>query len=225
MALTENSKKYWHQIRSVHEYLFNVVIKPSDRVLEVGPGECPFPRADMYVDFVDIPGLNNLIKCDLATDTLPFKDKEFDFVYARQILEDMFNPFHLIREMSRVSKAGYIECPSPAVELGRGVDCHSPPYRGFYHHRWIVWMFGKELRLIPKYPFMEYLKFDEERTDKILEQERYWNTYCLWQDEIIVRHMQHPIDYSIPRDYGMILGQAIERSIESTDVFFASITK
>jgi hypothetical protein len=71
---------------------------------------------------VDIPGLENFHKIDPISEKLPFADKEFDFVYSRHVLEDSWNPFALCEEMSRVGKSGYIETPSPIVELGRGVD-------------------------------------------------------------------------------------------------------
>ncbi len=225
MALTDASPKYWAPIQQVQDYLTNVVIKPGDRVLDVGPGHSPFKRADVSVDFVDVPGVPNLVKCDIANEPLPFKDKEFDFVYARHILEDSYNPFALCAEMSRVAKAGYLEIPSPMAEIVRGADGSSPPYRGYYHHRWIGWTFGKELRLVSKYPLLEYLRFDEPRIEELLKQDRYWNTYLLWTEKIIVNHRQAPLDYEILRDYALMLGESIERSRESTDIFFSNIVK
>lgn len=225
MALTQDSKHFWAPVQQVVQYLTDVVIAPSDRVLDIGPGHCPLKRADVSVDFVDVAGVKNLIKCDLANEPLPFKDKEFDFVYARHILEDMFNPFPLIKEMSRVGKRGYVEVPSPIAEIGRGVDGGAPPFRGYHHHRFLGWVFGKELRLVSKYPFIEYCRFDEGTVDNLLKQERYWNSYYLWEGEIIVNHRQAPLHYEIPRDYALMLAEAMERSRESTDIFFANITK
>lgn len=222
MALTQSSPKHWAPIPRVLDYVASV-IPDGAKVLDVGPGHAPFKRADVSVDFVDVPGVPNLVKCDLAHEPLPFADKEFDFVFARHILEDMHNPFHLIREMSRVGKAGYIECPSPIAELGRGVDGGSPPFRGYHHHRFMAWQFGKEFRMISKYPFVEYLKFDEAAIDEKLNQDRYWNTYHLWDGEITFAHRQSPLDFDIPRDYAAILNDAMERSRESTDIFFSNI--
>lgn len=223
--LTESSKKYWAPVQSVIDYISNVVIQSNDRVLEVGPGHAPLKRADVCVDFVDVPGVKNLVKCDIVNEPMPFKDKEFDFVFARHVLEDSFNPFAIAKEMSRVGKRGYIEVPSPMAELGRGVDGGSPPFRGYHHHRYIGWVFGKELRMVSKYPFIEYCRFNEEQIDDLLKQERYWNSYYLWDDEIIINHRQSPLHYSIPRDYAVMLGEAVERSREATDIFFFNMTK
>ncbi len=116
MALNQTDKKHWAPIQSVMDYLTNVVIPKDAKVLEVGPGHAPFKRADVSVDFVDVEGVQNLIKVDLGAQPLPFSDNEFDFVFCRHTLEDMFNPFPLCAEMSRVGKAGYIETPSPIAK-------------------------------------------------------------------------------------------------------------
>lgn len=222
MALTQSSKKYWPPVKSVYDYLTNDVIAEDAKVLEIGPGNAPFKRANVYVDFVDITGLD-VIKCDVATEPLPFEDKSFDFIVCRHCIEDMYNPFPLLREMSRVGKAGYIETPSPIAELGRGVDGGSPPFRGYHHHRFMTWPLGKDLRLISKYPFIEYLRFDEPKIDELLKQERYWNTYYLWSDEITFAHRQSPLHFDIPREYAHVLSEAMDLSRESTDAFFLNI--
>lgn len=222
MSLTQDSPKHWAPIPRVMDYLSSIIPEGS-KVLDVGPGHAPFKRATHSVDFVDVPGAVNLKKCDLANEPLPYGDKEFDFVYCRHLLEDSWNPFGICREMQRVGKRGYLETPSPIAELGRGVDGGSPPFRGFHHHRWIVWLFGSELRFISKYAFLEYCRFDEDAIDKLLAQDRYWNTYYLWSDTINVVHRQSPLDYDIPKQYALILNEAMERSKESTDIFFSNI--
>lgn len=226
MALNQTDHKHWAPIKEVYDYLADVVIAKDEKVLEIGPGTSPFKRADVSVDFVDVEGVKDLIKLDVATQPLPFKDKEFDFVVARHVLEDMYNPFPLCAEMSRVAKAGFVETPSPIAELGRGVDGGSPPFRGYHHHRFMAWTFGKELRFISKYSFAEYLKFDDAKIDAMLRSDaRYWNTFYLWEDQINVVHRQSPLDFNIPRDYLHILNEAMERSKESTDIFFSNMKK
>jgi hypothetical protein len=224
MPLTQSSPKFWAPLPRVIDYVASIIPEGA-KVLDVGPGGAPFKRATHSVDFVDIPGAPNLMKCDLANEPLPYADKSFDFVFARHILEDMYNPFHLIKEMSRVGKAGYIECPSPMAEIGRGVDGGSPPFRGYHHHRYIVWVFGKELRFISKYAFLEYLKFDEPAIDAALKTDRYWNSYYLWTGDIKVVHRQSPLDYNIPKDYALVLNEAMERSKEAADIFFSNMPK
>ena len=223
MALTQESPKFWHPDAKLIDWLSQKKIPDTAKVLEIGPGSIPFPRANAYVDFVDIPGLANFTKIDAATEKLPFADKEFDFIYCRHVLEDSWNPFNLCEEMSRVGKAGFIETPSPLAELGRGVDGGSPPFRGYHHHRWIIWAAGKELRFISKYSFCEYIKFEEDKIDDALRQARYWNTIFLWTDRINFKHVQSPLDYSIPKDYAKLLADAMAMSRSCTDLIYDEV--
>lgn len=221
--LTNSDKKHWAPNETLIDWLVSRI--PTDaKVLEVGPGHAPFKRADAYVDFVDVPGIDpqRMFPCDIASNPLPFHDKSFDFVFCRHTLEDMYNPFPICAEMSRVGKAGYIETPSPIAELCRGVDGNSPPYRGYHHHRFIAWEHAGELRFVSKYPLVEYLHFDEQTLALLLRSgPKYWNTYYLWEDSINVKHRQSPLDYDIPREYERMLYSAVEQSKASSDDFFA----
>ena len=79
--------------------------------------------------------------------------------------------------------------------------------------------------MISKYPFVEYLKFDEAAIDEKLVHDRYWNTYHLWESEITFAHRQSPLDFDIPTAYALILNEAMERSVEATDIFFSKMLK
>ena len=52
----------------------------------------------------------NFIK--LENNTLPFKDKEFDFVIASHVIEHVRDVNFFIKELERVSTKGYIELPT-----------------------------------------------------------------------------------------------------------------
>ncbi len=201
----------------------NQLLPAEAKVLEIGPGTAPFRRADVFVDFVEVPTVpkEKLVKCDV-TKGLPFADKEFDFVVCRGMLEDMHDPFPVCVEMARVAKAGYLEGPSPVAELCRGVDGGDPPYRGYHHHRYIGWSTEGEFRLISKYPLVEHLKFDEDMLAALLRwSPMHWNSYHLWADELKVKHIQSPLDYDIPQQYAGVLGKAVQDSIVSANVFWA----
>lgn len=215
--LTNSDTKYWAPVPEVLKFLESKY--SGGRTLDVGPGHCPLRWATDAVDFVHIDGVNNLVKCDLTNEPLPYPDKSFDFVFCRHLLEDSWNPFPICKEMSRVGKAGYIETPSPIAELCRGVDGSSPPYRGYHHHRFIVWTHGGELRFVTKYPLVEYLDIPYALAHSLRSGARYWNTYHLWTDQINVKHIQSPLDFDVGRDYGDLLKRAVLESIISTDAF------
>lgn len=227
MAISPSDQHHWAPIPQVADWL-RAHLSRDARVLEIGPGHSPLPWATDYVDFVEVAGMagKRFVKRDIATEQLPFNNKSFDFVYCRHTLEDMFNPFLIISQMSRVGKAGYIETPSPIAELCRGVDGGNAPYRGYHHHRFMAWTHGPELNFISKYPLVEHLKFDDEKLASALRQgPMFWNTYYLWRDKINYRHIQSPLDYDIPQQYGQVLSNAMAQSGAATEQFFAKMSK
>lgn len=207
-------------------------IEPQDKVLEIGPGFVPFPRADQFIDAKDnLPNIpkDKLISIDLNQEKLPFADKQFDFIYCRHVVEDMYNPFLLLSEMSRVGKAGYIEMPSPSAELGRGVDGSSPPFRGYHHHHYIGWAVSsdsgkEELRLVAKYPLIEYLRLDEEEIiSNLLGGCDNWNTHYLWRDNIKFSHRRNGYEFILTRDYAMMMQDICRASRASNFAFWNNV--
>ncbi|MCK4326939.1 MAG: class I SAM-dependent methyltransferase [Candidatus Diapherotrites archaeon] len=123
--------------RKVYEHILK--ISPRDAVLDIGSGNSPNPRSDVlcdkYTDYNEERGDRPLrtngrafYQADVCK-KLPFKDKEFDYVIASQVLEHVENPKNALEEIMRVGKRGYIECPSLFGELLR-------PTRK--HHRWVI---------------------------------------------------------------------------------------
>ena len=96
-------------------------IKKSDKVLEVGGGHNPHPRANLVVDkFLDtnyhrsgdIKVLKGQEFIQADGENLPFKDNEFDYVICCQVLEHVENPEKFLAEQFRVAKQGFLEVPS-----------------------------------------------------------------------------------------------------------------
>jgi SAM-dependent methyltransferase len=96
-------------------------IKKRDRVLEIGPGHNPSFRSNVLVEKYltdnsnrcgDVHIFPHQEIINAAGESMPFKDKEFDYVIANQVLEHADDPAQFIREMTRVSKRGYVETPS-----------------------------------------------------------------------------------------------------------------
>lgn len=227
IGLSAADPHYWHPAADVIDYL-NAQISKVAKVLEIGPGTVPFARADVFVDFVDVDTIpkDKLIKCDIAVEPLPFPDKSFDFVVCRHTLEDMWNPFPICAEMSRVAKAGYVETPSPLAELCRGVDGGAPAYRGYHHHRFVVWDDGEKLNFVSKYPIIEHMTLEEDKLASALRTSpRYWNTYYLWSGEMRVKHVQSPLDFDIPSQYPIVLNDAMNQSTAATDRFCLNLAK
>ncbi len=133
--------------------------------LDIACGAKPFPKADVLCDLHVEPVPDRSMKKLVTEDKpfilcscyfLPFKDKAFDFVTSYYLIEHLTDPWSLFRELRRVSKHGYVQCPSWFNELLYGEDVHSwtvlkrddrlyikpiskgtlPPFRfGFVFHR------------------------------------------------------------------------------------------
>lgn len=81
----------------------------------------------------------------------PYEDKFFDFAICSHTLEDVRDPIRVCEELSRVSKAGYIEVPSAVMELTIGVE---GPWVGFAHHRWLIDLAGDQITALFKPHFL-----------------------------------------------------------------------
>jgi hypothetical protein len=187
--------------------------------LEIGPGADPFSLSTHFIDIQDHSDLPNMVILDVDEDKFPYPDKEFDFTYARHVLEDIQSPNHLFAEMVRVSQSGFVETPSPIVELTQSVDGDGPPFRGYLHHRYFFWsdLQDNSLHCIPKYNVIEHAKtipvFDELKTDI------FWNNYYFWDNKKflpkLVMH-KHGSNFRIGKDYENLLNQGILKSVEYT---------
>lgn len=95
-------------------------IVPGERVLDVGCGGDPFPRATVLVDLHRertehrAQELRTDGKPFVVADSrrLPFADNAFDFVYCAHVVEHVDDPAQSCEELMRVGKRGYLETPS-----------------------------------------------------------------------------------------------------------------
>lgn len=72
----------------------------SKKILNVGCGNESFGT-----HFVDIyPSRNEVFKCDMNKDRLPFSNEYFDVVYSKNLFEHLTNIEHALSEMKRVLK-------------------------------------------------------------------------------------------------------------------------
>ena len=100
--------------RSSKKYIDNQLKQnPNWKILDIGCGYTAHEKATVICDIQD---LSNFYKSKkfvrLQNKTLPFKDKEFDFVIAWHVIEHVEDVEYFIRELQRVSTQGYIELPT-----------------------------------------------------------------------------------------------------------------
>jgi SAM-dependent methyltransferase len=128
---------------------FDFMIGPGAKVLDIGSGHMPFPLATHLADvaFTDdhygragmpireVDG-KPFFECNI--ESMPFQNREFDFVYCSHVLEHVADPMRACSELMRVGKRGFIETPT------RGKDLFLNTAR-VSRHRWAVEKMGKRL--------------------------------------------------------------------------------
>ena len=100
--------------RSSKNYI-NTLLKenPNWNVLDIGCGYTAHERANVICDIQDLSDFyKNKKFIKLEKNTLPFKNKEFDFVIASHVIEHVKNVEAFISELERISNKGYIELPT-----------------------------------------------------------------------------------------------------------------
>ena len=128
----------------------------QDLVLDVGCGGNPHPRADVLCDkFIEDSQRPSTLRVDdrpfiLAdAEKLPFRDKSFDFVVSRHIIEHIREPERFLNESMRISrKGGLITAPSSTWEK----------FFPFRYHLWLIKVENNQLVFVRK----EREIFDEE---------------------------------------------------------------
>lgn len=151
-------------------------LKDDAVVLEVGSGSSPWKRSDVLLDRFYIDETGQRSGADLyrdhrpmivaAGERLPFKDKAFDFMYSCHVIEHAEDIASMLREMSRVAKAGFIECPNPLLE--RILDQAQ--------HNWYITNVNGRLLIAPK----------NTGTNVSTRADRFY--FHMMSDHFIVRH-------------------------------------
>ena len=141
------------------------------RVLDVGGSSHPLNAATHMLDIVPYAARGAPLDpatpprfseaswtvADACVAPWPFPDGFFEWSFCSHILEDVRDPIAVVKELKRVSRAGYIETPARLREifakarfatvrrwLGHGAEI------GFYHHRWFVERSGSHLLFTAK---------------------------------------------------------------------------
>lgn len=89
-------------------------------VLEVGPGNYPFLRADVYVDWnaekLEPLKPKRVVQANIMDGFPLFGDKEFDYCWCSHVFEHVEDPVACARTLSRIAKRGTLIMPSALKE-------------------------------------------------------------------------------------------------------------
>jgi hypothetical protein len=195
----------------------------------------PFSLATDFIGCNE--NIKNYIDIDIDKDKFPYEDKTFDFIYCRHVLEDIQNPDFALEEIFRISSgSGYIETPSPLIEITKNVDSSifASSYCGYIHHRYIVWtsIEKNEIFFLPKYScILDHMlnitdDIKSHLYNLINNYPVYWNNYFIYNvinsPKIIM--YKNGVNFNtkggtMVEDYIALISRAINESIENTNYF------
>ena len=123
----------------------------------------------------------------------PFPENYFDFVCCSHVLEDIRDPIWVVSEMSRVARAGYIECPSAASELlikqpllTRRMLQRTTGVIGCAHHRWLVEFKPEESLVVFRFKLHDLM--ENQRVVKFSEFHHVnyenFSSWLFWENQI-----------------------------------------
>ena len=113
------------------------LIKRTDRVLEIGPGNSPHPRANVLLEraFDEVEALKQrggTEKLETSKTIVfydgggfPFDDDAFDYVICSHVIEHVDDVEFFCSEMFRVAKRGYLEYPTLYYEYLYNFSVHT----------------------------------------------------------------------------------------------------
>ena len=229
------SNHFWFPIQSIIDKLIIICNQSNYKnILEIGPGLSPFPIANYFIGFNE--KLSNYINIDIDQNIIPFHNNFFHFLYSRHTLEDIQNPSFALSQMFRVSSNGFIETPSPIIEITKGVDnsYFNQLYSGYVHHRYIIWsnIKNNHIYILPKYSCIidNLIHANNPDVINLLQNPIYWNNYFIWNNNNIPTITNYKVGVNINpdtfvQDYINIIHNAINDSIANTNYFIHEILK
>lgn len=126
-------------------------INKNDKVLEVGPGATPHPRADVFLEkifdsdkeLVAQSGHVGVLETTKPIityrgDKFPFRDNEFDYVICTHVLEHVEDIDAFLKELIRIAPKGYLEFPTIYYEYLYNIEEHLNVL--FFDGKKIRWM-------------------------------------------------------------------------------------
>jgi ubiquinone/menaquinone biosynthesis C-methylase UbiE len=100
--------------RTSKHHIENIVSQNQNwKVLDIGCGYGANKYATTISDIIDLSvHYRDKTFVKITEKKLPFKDKEFDFIFASHVAEHVEDISYFLNELARIGKKGYIEVPT-----------------------------------------------------------------------------------------------------------------
>lgn len=146
------------------------------------------------------------------------------FNWLHQWLQKHADPVEALTKFVSTTETGFIETPSPMLELLRGVDVDAGARkcRGYFQHRYIMWTHENVLHIVPKLPCIEQMEFvDEERLwyECVNVYPIFWHNYMSYSGKAM-QYMMHDVTHMSVAQYRQLLLLAVRESALNTKTMF-----
>jgi hypothetical protein len=175
----------------------NLILEKKYNSIDVGAGinYWSYPECTVVADILDVTKFShyeltgtpikkvfnlNLQNPSTWGEILTYVDEygKFDFSICSHTLEDLVNPFEVIRLLVKISKKGFIAVPSKFDEFNY---LYGNYYRGNPHHKYIFDVIDNKLHIFPKLGFIE----NNPESDVIAKLGNISSQLCIfWEDSI-----------------------------------------
>ena len=136
----------------------------SGKIIDLGGGATTFENATTVVDLNECERQDvRLVRGDLCAPNTyaQFQDKEFDGAWCNHTLEDLYDPFIVLRQIQRIAKRGLIGVPHWTREITvQDVRSDWEHICGWPHHFWLVGI-NRETGVLEFYPKQSWLVYGE----------------------------------------------------------------
>ena len=174
----------------IEDFIEDYVTAYSLRCLDIGGGRNPFPCATHVIDARSREEALGAVPKNVIWETRnfydlpwPYPDDYFDVSVCIHTLEDLKDPLPVIAEIVRVSKKGYISCPTRALESCPYIIDRNPlehGMTGYTHHRWFVEIQNGDIVFTNKYHGLYRSKY---KIKNVAQK----SIHIFWQGDITVK--------------------------------------
>lgn len=83
------------------------------------------------------------------------KNGKFDYSICTHTLEDIYNPYLVLKYLPKISKQGIVSMPSVYTEIN---FVENKYWSGYIHHRYLFGYKNDKMVIVPKLPIIEHLQ-------------------------------------------------------------------
>ena len=179
-------------------------------ILDIGPSKNPLKQSTHLLDYIDnskyFPEKKFIIHDINKTETLPFEDKYFDFVFCSHVLEHIDNPINLLLEINRISNSGVIIVPTKLSDNLYSQDAtklNDIYLNDRYGHKW--WFdYGKfsSIQISKRKRIIRRIPQNENEVKKLFfEIPNFYELCFFWEQEICFNFSKNENNFGIENQF------------------------